>query len=82
VRRSACFILFVALAICVLPSNAQSGASTNEAYFTGKEVILKINMPGTQTGVDLRFNKATPMDWKEYAGRINDDSMLGCPGCP
>jgi hypothetical protein len=56
-----------------LPSNAQSGASTIEAYFTGKEVILKINMPGTQTGVDLRFNKATPMDWKEYSGRINDD---------
>ena len=36
-RRSACFILFVALAICVLPSNAQSGASTIEAYFTGKD---------------------------------------------
>jgi len=39
-------------------------------------------MSGTQTGVDLRFNKATQMDWKEYSGRINDDSMLGCPGCP
>jgi hypothetical protein len=41
-RRSACFILFVALAICVLPSNAQSGASTIEAHFTGKEVVLKM----------------------------------------
>lgn len=68
--RSACFILFIALAICVLPSDAQSGASTIEAYFTGKEVVLKIDMPGTQKGVDLRFNKATPMDWKEYSGRI------------
>ncbi len=27
-------------------------------------------MPGTQKGVDLRFNKPTPMDWKEYSGRI------------
>jgi hypothetical protein len=33
-------------------------------------VLLKINMPSTQKGVDLRFNKATPMDWKEYSGRI------------
>jgi hypothetical protein len=53
-----------------LPSNAQSGASTIEAYFTGKEVVLRIDMPGTQKGVDLRFNKATPMDWKEYSSRI------------
>jgi hypothetical protein len=41
-RRSACFILFVALAICDLPSNAQSRTSTIEAYFTGKEVVLKV----------------------------------------
>jgi hypothetical protein len=27
-------------------------------------------MPGTQKGVDLRFNKPTPMDWKDYSGRI------------
>jgi hypothetical protein len=27
-------------------------------------------MPGTQKGVDLRFNKTTPMNWKEYSLRI------------
>jgi hypothetical protein len=70
VHRFRCFILFIALASCVLRSNAQSGASTIEAYFTGKEVALKIDMPGTQKGVDLRFNKTTPMDWKEYSSRI------------
>ena len=68
--RSACFALLIAPAICVWPSNAQSGASTIEAYFTGKEVVLKIDMPGTQKGVDLRFNKTIPMDWKEYSSRI------------
>ncbi|MGB8322021.1 MAG: hypothetical protein WCE52_03575 [Candidatus Acidiferrum sp.] len=68
--KSACFVLLLALTICVLPSNAQSGGSTIESYFTGKEVILKIDMPGTQKGVDLRFNKTSPMDWKEYSGRI------------
>jgi hypothetical protein len=40
------------------------------SYFTGKEVVLKIDMPGSQKGVDLRFNKDIPMDWKEYSGRI------------
>jgi hypothetical protein len=67
--RSACFLLF-AMAVGGLPSNAQSGASNIETYFTGKEVVVKIDMPGTQKGVDLRFNKTTPMDWKEYSSRI------------
>ena len=31
-----------------------------EGYFTGKEVVLKIDMPGTQQGVDLRYNKERP----------------------
>jgi hypothetical protein len=48
----------------------QSGASAVQSYFTGKQVILKIDMLGSQKGVDLRFNKPTPMDWKEYGSRI------------
>lgn len=31
---------------------------------------MKIDMPGTQKGVDLRFDKSTPMNWKEYASRV------------
>jgi hypothetical protein len=27
-------------------------------------------MPGTQKGIDLRFNKPSPMDWKEYSSRL------------
>jgi hypothetical protein len=27
-------------------------------------------MPGTQKGIDLRFNKPSAMDWKEYQGRL------------
>ena len=30
----------------------------------------KTDMPGSQAGVDLRFNKPTPMDSKDYSGRI------------
>jgi hypothetical protein len=69
VHRSACFILFIALAICVLLKCAEWSLHIG-AYFPGKQVVLKIDMPGTQKSVDLRFNKTAPMDWKEYSSRI------------
>lgn len=49
---------------------AQGSAEEIEKYFTGKEVVLKLDMPGSQKGVDLKFNKSTPMDWKEYSSRL------------
>ena len=30
----------------------------------------KIDMPGTQQGVDLQFDRGTPMDWKQYSSRL------------
>jgi hypothetical protein len=44
-----------------------------QSYFVGKEVVLKIDMPGTQQGVDLRFNKDNPMNWKEYSNRLKSN---------
>ena len=41
-----------------------------ERYFPGKQVVVKIDMPGTQKGVDLHFNQATTMNWKEYSSRV------------
>jgi hypothetical protein len=65
------FAFFLAaLALVSTPAVGQSGASAIQSYFTGKQVIVKIDMPGSQKGVDLRFNKPTPMDWKEYGSRI------------
>jgi hypothetical protein len=60
-------VLFMAL--CTWPLSAQNQDSLS-SYFVGKEVVLKIDMPGTQQGVDLRFNKDTPMNWKEYSNRL------------
>jgi hypothetical protein len=55
----------------VSASTAQpEGPGSIESYFSGKEVVLKIDMPGTSKGVDLRFNKSSPMDWKEYSSRL------------
>lgn len=49
--------------------SAQTGSNI-VSYFTGKQVLVKIDMPGTQKGVDLRYNKDNPMNWKEYSSRI------------
>ncbi len=37
--------------------------------------MLKIDMPGTQQGVDLRFNKDNPMNWKEYSNRLKSNGV-------
>ncbi len=48
------------------------GAQTDPiaSYFTGKEVLVKIDMPGTQQGIDLKFDQDNPMNWKEYSNRL------------
>jgi hypothetical protein len=33
-------------------------------------VVARIDMPGTEKGIDLSFSKPTPMDWKEYSSRL------------
>jgi len=66
--RFAC--LLAALALVSASAVGQGGAAAIQSYFTGKQVIVKIDMPGSQKGIDLRFNKPTPMDWKEYGSRV------------
>jgi hypothetical protein len=74
VFRAATRFVFLALMLCTLPLSAQS-ADALSSYFTGKEVVLKIDMPGTQQGVDLRFNKDNPMNWKEYSNRLKSNGV-------
>jgi hypothetical protein len=65
------FFFAVGLVLAALPRPlpAQSAADVQN-YFQGKRVELKIDMPGTQQGVDLRFDRGTPMDWKQYSSRL------------
>jgi hypothetical protein len=70
VLRSAHSVFFIAMAVCSVSLSAQSDPGSLSSYFTGKEVVMKIDMPGSQQGVDLRFNKDNPMDWKEYSNRL------------
>ena len=63
-------VVVLAMALFTLSLSAQKDPNSIEGYFTGKEVVLKIDMPGTQQGVDLRYNKDVPMNWKEYSSRL------------
>ena len=40
--------------------------------FVGKQVILRIDMPGTHSGVDLNLDRDDPMDWKQYSQRLKN----------
>ncbi len=69
--RQAFYLLLFALAAAVLPSLAQGNPqSVLQNYFVGRQVQLQIDMPGTQQGVDLRFDRDDPMDWKSYSSRL------------
>jgi hypothetical protein len=68
-------VVMLAVAFFTLSLSAQKDPNSIEGYFTGKEVTLKIDMPGTQQGVDLRYNKDVPMNWKEYSNRLKSNGI-------
>jgi hypothetical protein len=68
--RSTFAVVLFAIAVPILSLGAENGSAAIASYFTGKQVVVKVDMPGTQKGIDLRFNKSTPMDWKEYSSRL------------
>jgi hypothetical protein len=60
----------VLLMFCGVGSVPGQADASLESFFTGKEVMLKLDMPGSQKGVDLKFNKPVAMDWNDYSSRI------------
>jgi hypothetical protein len=66
---------FIAMALITLSLSAHGAQDPLQSYFIGKEVVLKIDMPGTQQGVDLRYDKDTPMNWKEYSSRLKANGV-------
>jgi len=66
-------IVLVSLAAACLsaatPAFAQN-ESALRAYFEGKQVILRVDMPGTSDGVDVRVDRGGVMDAGDYGTRI------------
>ena len=71
--RLAQTILVLAIALGNWPLSAQTPDPLQS--LVGKEVLVKIDMPGTQQGVDLRFNQDNPMNWKEYSNRLKSNGV-------
>jgi hypothetical protein len=56
-------------ALCAaLPAWGQD-VSPLETYFIGRQVLVKIDMPGSEKGVDLKFDKPSPMDWNDVSSK-------------
>lgn len=57
-------------AAALVLANIATAQSSLQNAFLGREVEVKIDMPGTQQGVDLNFSSGQPLDWRQYSQRI------------
>jgi hypothetical protein len=53
---------------------AQSEAALKE-YFEGKTVIVKLDMPAAQTGVDVNADARRPIDFDDYSARLKANGV-------
>jgi len=56
-------------ATVAMPAEAQDEAALR-AFFEGKRIGLKIDMPGTSDGVDVRADSGRPLDYQHYGDRL------------
>lgn len=68
--RKTGFCLSLALVVTLFAISAAGQSASLQNAFLGREVEVKIDMPGTQQGVDLNFSSAQPFDWRQYSQRI------------
>jgi hypothetical protein len=62
----------LSLAVAAQDATAQSEAALRAA-FEGRTVAVRIDMPGTSRGVDVRPLDPTPLDFRELAQRLKDN---------
>jgi hypothetical protein len=53
---------------------AQSEAALKE-YFEGRTVIVRLDMPAAQTGVDVNADARRPIDFDEYSARLKANGV-------
>jgi hypothetical protein len=62
-------VCLVILLICLRSAEAQDPNALSSS-FEGKQVVVKIDMPGTQKGVDIYPNRQPSLDAKSYGDRL------------
>ena len=67
-------VILSAVLCCAQSFAAQqdSAESALQSAFVGKQVVLKLDMPGTQKGVDLHFDQGEPLEGKDYENRMKE----------
>ena len=61
--------LAVVLLVAARPAVAQNEAALRD-YFEGKRVVLKIDLPGTSDGVDVKADASRALDYQQYGNRL------------
>jgi hypothetical protein len=69
----------VVLGVVVAPAQAQTEWDLKQA-FEGKFVIVKMDMPATQRGVDLYPDRQPSVDFREYSARVREFGVALKPG--
>jgi len=77
------FFLVVLFVLFAWRLHAQNPASLSQ-FFEGKQVVVQLDMPASQTGVDIYPQRPTPIDLGSYQSRLkqygtslhNGDSVL------
>jgi hypothetical protein len=65
-------LLGCSLVLAGLGSAAAQNPDALSPFFEGKQVMVKIDMPGSQKGIDLYPDRPQPLDAKSYGDRMKD----------
>ena len=68
------FALAVCATLVASSAYAQSEAALKE-FFEGKTVIVKIDMPASQQGIDLYPDARRPINFDEYSRRVKANGI-------
>jgi len=67
-------LVALVLALAAVPAAAQDEAAL-KTFFEGRRVVVKMDMPGTSDGVDVRVDSARPVDYQRYGDRLRSDGI-------
>jgi hypothetical protein len=63
---------FISLCLAIACGCSAQSEDALKRYFEGKQVRVKIDMPGTHHGIDLYYKKDPPVDFKTYSQRLKN----------
>src|SRR5688572_3066786 len=70
IRMAARWSVTLPILLLIAPPLAAQSEADLKRYFEGKRVVLRIDMPGTEQGVDVYPGTDRPLDYPRYASRL------------